>query len=638
MSVFRKRAIALALGLAAAARAGPAFGACLNVGDPLQVLDFHLTIDPSDWNTILRDTSFNIERPAYFWCGDETPLLVSVRRKPTVAIPDEQNAVKVSLKIDLDEYVPDQEWNSHRKISLENGGGAVLVREGLSWLLMVRAGVITGNAAWVHLTVNGEPVGIYTRVEQIDKAFLRRHLGEDEYFLYDEGTLQTREGELDPYAAALCYQPFSSTCALPADGYASLHRDLNLPELMSEAVVNAFILNEDGLLAKENNHFWYNSPQPRLYFPWDLDTIFRQDAEGRDPHATAMRTSKWETMLLGDAGLRALFDTILLRLIGDPFHPDVLDRLIDDLTPAIGPAIDADPYNDLGRTFAAEAVFLRTWLRNRVAGVRAYLPPENPFPVVINELMASNRSTIRDETGEYADWVELYNRGAETVSLDGLYLSDAPATPRRWAFPPGTSIPPGGYLLVWCDNDVLQGPLHTGFRLEAGGETIGLYASDADLNRILDFVWFGPQRPDVSYGRSPDGSPGPRTSVRPTPGAANAVLLPGPGDVGPSLTVEPGPGSTITLRWQPSCSDLGQDYAIYEGQLRDWTSHTAIDCHDDLGDRSETVAASPGSTYYLLVPLDGAAEGSYGKTSAGAERPRGQQVCAPAQIVDSCIP
>lgn len=184
----------------------------------------------------------------------------------------------------------------------------------------------------------------------------------------------------------------------------------------------------------------------------------------------------------------------------------------------------------------------------------------------------------------------------------------------------------------------MQGPLHTGFRLESGGETIGLYASDVDLNRILDFVWFGPQRPDISIGRSPDASPGLQTSVRPTPGSANAVLVPGPGDVGPSLMVEHGPGSLLNLLWQGSCSSLAQDYAIYEGAIGEWTSHTAIDCHDDLGDRSEVVDASPGNRYYLIVPLSGDMEGSYGKISGGSERSRGTSVCAPVQVVDSCLP
>ncbi|MCZ6695026.1 MAG: CotH kinase family protein, partial [Acidobacteria bacterium] len=161
----------------------PAGAICLLPNEPFQVLDFHLDIDPADWDAIRHDTTFNDERSAMFHCGDEIPGLVSVRRKPTIAIPSEADPRKVSLKIDLDEFVLGQEWNSHRKFNLENGGPGALVREGVAWLLMARAGVITSGATWVRLHVNGEVIGIYIRAEQIDKAFLRRHLNEDLGFL-----------------------------------------------------------------------------------------------------------------------------------------------------------------------------------------------------------------------------------------------------------------------------------------------------------------------------------------------------------------------------------------------------------------------------------------------------------------------
>ncbi|MCA9920528.1 MAG: lamin tail domain-containing protein, partial [Anaerolineales bacterium] len=42
--------------------------------------------------------------------------------------------------------------------------------------------------------------------------------------------------------------------------------------------------------------------------------------------------------------------------------------------------------------------------------------------LVINEIMASNSSTLQDpdEPGEYPDWLELYNPTNAPVSLDGL--------------------------------------------------------------------------------------------------------------------------------------------------------------------------------------------------------------------------
>ena len=62
---------------------------------------------------------------------------------------------------------------------------------------------------------------------------------------------------------------------------------------------------------------------------------------------------------------------------------------------------------------------------------------------------------------------------------------------------------PGGYLLIWADEEPGQGCLHVDFALSAGGERILLY--DA-LGNPIDQIIFGPQLGNTSYGRFPDGS------------------------------------------------------------------------------------------------------------------------------------
>ena len=141
--------------------------------------------------------------------------------------------------------------------------------------------------------------------------------------------------------------------------------------------------------------------------------------------------------------------------------------------------------------------------------------------MLINEFLADNRSTNRDEAGEYDDWVELYNSGSAPVTLDGLALTDDLSQPTKWQLPEGTSIPPGGHLLIWCDGDTGQGPLHAGFRLNRDGEEIGLFADDAHGHVPLDSVTFGVQQEDVSYGRRPDGADNWYSLEPPTPGASN---------------------------------------------------------------------------------------------------------------------
>jgi len=152
------------------------------------------------------------------------------------------------------------------------------------------------------------------------------------------------------------------------------------------------------------------------------------------------------------------------------------------------------------------------------AFVHRYLVGYAPPPVVINEFLADNESANQDEAGEYDDWLELYNAGSTTAVLDGMYLTDDLSEPRKWQISAGTAIPPGGHLLVWCDEDAGQGPLHANFKLNRGGEEIGLFADDAHGNVPLDSVVFGPQQEDVSYGRQPDGSDNWELFDPPTPG------------------------------------------------------------------------------------------------------------------------
>jgi hypothetical protein len=145
------------------------------------------------------------------------------------------------------------------------------------------------------------------------------------------------------------------------------------------------------------------------------------------------------------------------------------------------------------------------------------------IPLVINELMASNSSCIRDPQHEYDDWIEIYNFGTDAVDTGGMYLTDDPARPRMWRIPgnnsAATTIPAGGYLLIWADDDTADAGLHANFKLSAGGEQIALF--DSDGVTLIDSVTFGDQTTDISYGRHPDANDNRRFFGFPSPGAEN---------------------------------------------------------------------------------------------------------------------
>lgn len=146
----------------------------------------------------------------------------------------------------------------------------------------------------------------------------------------------------------------------------------------------------------------------------------------------------------------------------------------------------------------------------------------------LNEFLASNQSVNQDEAGEYDDWCEIYNPGPDPVAMGGLYLTDDLENTTRWVFP-DTVLAPDGYLLIWCDDDPYEGPLHTTFRLASGGEEIGLFERLEDGNRPIDTYVFEAQTVDVSEGRFPDG-PGDWVFFgEPTPGGSNSVTAAAPG-------------------------------------------------------------------------------------------------------------
>ena len=116
-------------------------------------------------------------------------------------------------------------------------------------------------------------------------------------------------------------------------------------------------------------------------------------------------------------------------------------------------------------------------------------------------------------------------------------------------------------------------------------------------------------------------------------GCSGPGRVPGdPGVPGNPLFVDRA-GSDITLTWDTSCG-LGSDYAIYEGVVGDFTSQLPLACTTS-GLTTATVTPGAGNRFYLIVPLDGGEEGSYGVNGAGAERPASGSACAP-QSIGSC--
>jgi len=67
------------------------------------------------------------------------------------------------------------------------------------------------------------------------------------------------------------------------------------------------------------------------------------------------------------------------------------------------------------------------------------------------------------------------------------------------------TLQPGGFFLVWADNQPGQGPAHTIYKLDAAGEEVGLFDAASTGYFLLDSLSFGPQIANISIGRQTDG-------------------------------------------------------------------------------------------------------------------------------------
>jgi len=131
--------------------------------------------------------------------------------------------------------------------------------------------------------------------------------------------------------------------------------------------------------------------------------------------------------------------------------------------------------------------------------------PGSGATVVINELLASNSGkTYVDPQGEAEDWIELYNLGATSLDVGGMYLTDDLQTPMKWQIPTGrpalTTLAARGYLVIWADKDVADPGLHAGFSLSDEGED---EFANVDLRTSQNYSWSfeGNQNPRDAFVR-----------------------------------------------------------------------------------------------------------------------------------------
>lgn len=316
--------------------------------------------------------------------------------------------LKKPFKVDVNRYDSDARVAGLTGFNLHNNAmDPTLMREALSYAVFRDAGVPASrtSGALVYLTVDRQYdrklLGLYTVVEEIDKAFLKSrfgsakglllkpencfnlpYLGED-FARYER--LYRPKTEATPRTSArlidflrLIHQADDATFVRQIGDY------LDVDGFLRFVAVNALLANMDSFLSTGHNFYLYVHPDTlKVYFiPWDLNLSLgtfdwvgpireQADLSLWQPHVMASRLT--ERVLAVPAYDRAYVD-ILGRLTQTTFTREHLGRQITMLEGATTRAEKAAgvPHKPLPKN-APKELDPRVFLERRLESVRGQL-------------------------------------------------------------------------------------------------------------------------------------------------------------------------------------------------------------------------------------------------------------------------
>lgn len=225
---------------------------------------------------------------------------------------------------------------------------------------------------------------------------------------------------------------------------------------------------------------------------------------------TLPNDAPWETTVEGDGFLLFWFDG---QVDQGGHHIDINPSVTSGTLTVSGPdGVIADEYNyevalannSWGRI--SDGSPSSQWFSTptpRVSNTLLIIPPA---ALALNELMSSNLLDTTDASGIHEDWFEIVNTSDSPVDLAGYYITDRLNNPIKYQFPSGipdsTVIEPGGYVLIFADEDESEGWNHTNFKFNSSGEVLVLRSVDGFS--IADSVHFPSLSLDTSWGRDLD--------------------------------------------------------------------------------------------------------------------------------------
>lgn len=265
--------------------------------------EIRLVINSRDWQSLKAHYMEDTYYPCNFYWGSLVVRNVGIRSRGTGS----RSGVKPALRVDFDRYATAQTFLGLKSVVLRNNTqDASNLHERLSMLLFRRMSLPAPREAHTRLFVNNEYVGLYTIVESVDKAFLKRAFGEDDGYLFkydypvaaqpyrfeyrgsDPGLyvplpFKPETHEADPRPEFIEQLVWTINETNDAVFRTAIAEYLDLPQFVRYLAVQNFLADIDGFLgdwAMNNFYFYRFDNQKRFTFiAWDSSEAFKGGIE-----------------------------------------------------------------------------------------------------------------------------------------------------------------------------------------------------------------------------------------------------------------------------------------------------------------------------------------------------------------------
>ena len=275
------------------------------------------------------------------------------------------HSVKKPLKVDINEYKPDQQYDGLKKFNLHNGSGdPSFIRENINYKILRSLGIKAPRTSFAKVFIDTAYIGLYRIVEQIDNTFLDGNFGNHDGNLYKQkgkGTAGFSLGWLGSGKEAY-YQSISLENHENKNDWSEFIHFLDIlnnttDQQFRDSILSVFeveeylqilafditINNLDYYGNSGRNYYLYNHNGKFRWIPWDYNLSWQNGEQPTniDPADYPVLTNR----ILQVPEFYGIFLRKYCQL-KDYFSATSINNLITAETAIIGNLLEQDPYLD----------------------------------------------------------------------------------------------------------------------------------------------------------------------------------------------------------------------------------------------------------------------------------------------------